>query len=1288
MKASRKTVSVVIAVFAFLIFAAGFVSSSTRAASSIPPPVAATTPAPTPVPGTNVSPLSPSSKTLFEDSEALTAYFNFSDRTGTFSDMWPKDANLSDAWNHNDSVHNYYSSELGALPSWFNKLAAGDAGRFLDPANATDPHRQSVAYAFYRPDGKVAVEIFAGGVRLDAGWIALDGVSSTYTGSRGVDLKVEDLDLYQDANHQVHDEIIVARTGGDGTWVYVDVLKVDPQSGQLSIAVSDKWQWTYSNAAHYAEFVSLTVGDFNGDKFPDFAVSVAGSQMEQPSLTAAYDLAHSDENLVSTPLQLQVHWGPDTLTRGANMDTASGDFDGDGKDEILLVHASQNIAYAIFQSDQNWNWSVVANHYLSSSSAGAHGADNATLTCAAGNFVYDPENGYDLNKKQVAVCWRYISAWLVCDIYDPSDFSQQMPLLSENAHNANDTGSFQIGNFAIDVGNFIGHQGNPSSPAQQLLVYAQWAEGNLSAFWHVSFVYSMDANRVLQYVTANTTAHSPGWPPTAPVAVAYDSDGDTWALGAVSHFTFNDVVSLDNVTEEPPKHVDYLPVDPNNPQGAWEMVNVSGFSDLNVSYTDSQDNSTTNKNTDTSSWKIGGSVTIDAGLSEEAGPVEMSADASAKVGYDYDSNKSSYDSSYHSRSQSFSVETSNDDNVIGTMKTFHVWRYTVLNYYTGDASNPIGVWDLVLPFDTVKFSFAGTDVSDWYQPLHENHNIFSYPQYNITSWPSAGEVGCFSWYDNQGNPTNICQPLNSVEAIMWGGNAYHESIEWTSTAGSGSSKEYSHTLSESLDVKLSTEVKAEYLIGSDKVTASLDVDFNNSNSWGGSTEEDSEASNSTGVTVNIPAGGEQSIPYGIETAVYVSQNGGVFKVTHAANALASSAGADSWKAYYNRKPDPALNLPNKFIWHPTDATHGEEWWTLNSDDDHKQMRGFFLRSSTYDSAAQEYPLLATAPTDGDTVRLCARVYNYSLSQPTGPFQVKFYYYLWDNDAAEPVGSPVSQTAMNATVSLDGVQVPGGTPMQEVCVPWDTTGLSAPCTATRGYRFMVNLDENNQVDEIHEFKDANGNEVPGGNNSGYWPWDSVWVVNAKSGVGPEGDPKLSAPDIAMDEASLKIETPEGLLSDAGDHEFVKGQRQRIRADILSDKDNSGFHHVFFYEGDPDQGASAFADGIAFGTKEGGSIVWANWTPKTAGQVTLYARALERPDDPQPGNATDSITVNVVEPTAIPTATGTPTPTATPTVNAGGGGCSLASQADRQTSTTGIALLALALGTLLVARRRAR
>jgi hypothetical protein len=1287
MKESRKPASIAIAVLAFFVFTVGFASSSSRAASINAPRLPAATPAPTPTPmGANVSPLSPSSKTLFEDSEALTAYFTFDNHTGTFSDIWPHDANLGDVWNVNASEHSYTSSELGSFPWYFNQLAASDAGRFFDPAKDTDPHWQSVAYAFFQPDGNVEVEIFNQGTR-QASYLTLAGVSG-YTGSKSVDLKVEDVDLYQDETGHVHDEIIVARTGGDGTWVYVDVLKVDPHNGQLSIAASDRWQWN-APPTYVTEFVSLTTGDFNGDRFPDFAVNVAGSQTEQPSLFVAYDLAHSDENLVSMPLHLQQHWGVYIYTRGANMDTCSGDFDGDSKDEILLVHASHNIAYAIFQSDQNWHWSVVANHYLSSSSAGAHGADNATLAAAAGTFVYDPANGYDLNKKQVAVCWRYIQAWLVCDIYDPSNFSQQMPLLSENAHNANDSGSYAIGNLAIAAGNFIGHQGNPSSPAQQLLVYAMWGNGNFSNSWHVSFVYQMNSNMVLNYVVANTSSSSQGWPQTAIVAAAYDRDGDTWALGAASLFTFNDVISLDNVTEEPPKHVDYLPVDPGNPEGEWEMVNVSGVSDFNVSYTDSQDNSTTNKNTNTSDWSIGGAATLDVGLTEKSGPVKVSADASAKMSYEYDSKKASYDSSYHSRTQSFSVTTSNDDSVIGTMKAFHVWRYTILNYYTGDANNPIGVWDLVLPFDTVKFAFGGTDVSDWYQPLHENHNILSYPQYNITVWPPAGEVGCFSWYDTQGHPTDICEPLNSIEAITWGGDAYHESVDWTSTSGSGSSKEYSHTLSESLDVKLSTEVKMEYLVGSDKLTASMDVDFNNSNSWGGSTEEESEASNSTGIEVNIPAGGEQAIPYGIETAVYVSQNGGAFKVAQAANVLESTTGADAWMAYYNRKPDPALNLPNKFFWHPTDATHGEEWWALNSDDNRKQMRGFLVRSSTYDQAAGEYPLLATAPTDGDTVRLCARVYNYSLSKPTGLFNVKFYYYLWDNDAAELVGDPVSQPAMDSSVSLDGVQTPGGTSMKEVCVPWSTTGLSAACSASRGYRFMVNLDEQNQVDEIHEFEDANGNEVPGGNNSGYWPWDGVWIVNAKSALGLEGDPKLSTPDIAMQEVSLKIQTPNGLVSDAQGYEFVKGQQQRTRADILSDTDSGGFRHVLFYEGNPDEGAVAFADSIAFGVKEGGPTVWANWTPKTVGQVTLYARVLERPDDPQLGNAQDSITLTVVEATAIPTAT--PTATATPTQDRGGGedgGCSLANETDRRASTMGVALLGLVFGVFLCLRRRAR
>jgi hypothetical protein len=202
-------------------------------------------------------------------------------------------------------------------------------------------------------------------------------------------------------------------------------------------------------------------------------------------------------------------------------------------------------------------------------------------------------------------------------------------------------------------------------------------------------------------------------------------------------------------------------------------------------------------------------------------------------------------------------------------------------------------------------------------------------------------------------------------------------------------------------------------------------------------------------------------------------------------------------------------------------------------------------------------------------------------------------------------------------------------MKEVRVPWNTTGLgTANNAANVGYRFLVVLDEENAVDEIHEYKDAAGNDVPGGNNAGYWPWQNAVFV-FKTPPSSEEHPDLTVPDISMPENSLAITTDDGLATETGTHEFVKGKAYRLRAHLASGIDSTGNHPVLFFEGDPDQEGKVFASQTSFGIVKGESYIWTTWTPKEAGTYNLYARFLEAQDDPVRGNATASLTVTVVD-----------------------------------------------------------
>jgi len=107
---------------------------------------------------------------------------------------------------------------------------------------------------------------------------------------------------------------------------------------------------------------------------------------------------------------------------------------------------------------------------------------------------------------------------------------------------------------------------------------------------------------------------------------AADGDGDTYRLGgSPAHIEMDHVVRLDRIIQEPPKHVDYLPTNPDDPeeQWTWEVINVSGYSDFVSTFHLASTNTLTTETTSTSSLTIGGSVEADAKATVTAGDMDI-----------------------------------------------------------------------------------------------------------------------------------------------------------------------------------------------------------------------------------------------------------------------------------------------------------------------------------------------------------------------------------------------------------------------------------------------------------------------------------------------------------------------------------------------------------------------------------------------------------------------------------------------------------------------------------------
>lgn len=356
-------------------------------------------------------------------------------------------------------------------------------------------------------------------------------------------------------------------------------------------------------------------------------------------------------------------------------------------------------------------------------------------------------------------------------------------------------------------------------------------------------------------------------------------------------------------------------------------------------------------------------------------------------------------------------------------------------------------------------------------------------------------------------------------------------------------------------------------------------------------------------------------------------------MAHATDPTGSKNAADWWRKQYGRKPDPALNLPNKFIWRErgADGQMYEHWLLKNVDDDsRKYMSGFYITKNERDPITGNYEHVDESLQDGEPVRLCARVYNYSLSKPTGRFQVKFYYIPWNHEEARAVGDPQSQPAMTTYVSnLIGIQTQSDTETSrvEVCVPFDTTGLSHTSDPAVGYRFLVNLDEPDAVDEIHELNDEEGNELAHCNNSGMWPWDEAVMVHSISAKDRDDDYYPDDTDVWMEPGSLAVETDDGLIEEDG-AELVAGRTYRLRVRVHAADLHNDHHHVLFYEDEPEVEDMVISVRRTMGLRQGHNYIWASWKPLEPGEYLLHARMLEDYEESSPEDAHDTLVVNVL------------------------------------------------------------
>ena len=1042
-----------------------------------------------------------------------------------------------------------------------------------------------------------------------------------------------DIDETLDDDGFGYDDLVVARKNTDYSATVVTVL-----DNTLTNTLDEL---SFPIPAGTSQTVQVALGDVTGDGNIEICIAViAASNKSSATESATLDLyvyQYDTQTDTENPQLVELNHFQSTLYGNEfYCDLACANIDGDAKDEIILLTLRSLHAYAVKASGK---LATLANHRIN------QGVDVTTASrihLAPGLFRYDPNSGYSAFRRQLAACWQEAAGsphpyQLRCRIFDFNDVAFEV--MRNYRFWENDSHQWA---FHMTAGNFNGHGVNGSSDSKLHQIAVAAIEVNASDADKEMRVMLIDP--ATETKLDNTGITLPGSVsgdmagPVTPRIHAVDADGDSLVLGYPLLLDISDMVVVENILQEPPKHVDYLPDDPSRPDGPWSIVNVSATDKFNVEFEDEQGQALSCEQKDTVSAlaKMGGSLSVTAkiGLGPIYGgkPGDSAAEAefSEKLSLweTYKSNLERMNTSYSTRTVSIRSKTSHDDYIKGSHRRMDLWSYAVFGYKNDEADPdyPYRRVEISVPGPQVQFNMGGKDISDWYHPLHQNNNILTYPYAGPNTPFIPEDIGSFKLSD--GSAVESC--LNTPTMLNFGSTDQTYALNWSSELGDTYNSSWENSTGQSAEITASIGVDPKIPISESMfinigATVGIELDMSMESATARTTVSKNTNSSSTGITLSIPSSpGDKA--YTFSTAVYNTANTGTFKVAHAVDPYGSTQGESWWLQQYGRKPDPALNLPYRII------QKDDGSYSLNEDDTRMRLRGFFMQYGD----SSRHPVLNGPPVSGQLIRLMARIYNLGLKDNADNVTV-----LFEAVELDELGYEIGDRIEIGTdeVNLLSYEDSLGPSIEEAAVFWDTTGWSTEAA----YRFYVTVDPDNSVDELHEWKDAYGEKIVSGNNEGYWPWtgNGIHIMDAyadaeTSALNSADTPFLlkqlatasdSEATLSLHEHALAVivedEDDTEVITAHGSAQLECNQTYRLRLHIIGNEDHYSFKHVFFTEGPlEDENLIEFRQASV---KEGDSYVWADWTPTTPGEVELHAKVM---DDDDTYEYLDTIKVTVL------------------------------------------------------------
>jgi hypothetical protein len=791
-----------------------------------------------------------------------------------------------------------------------------------------------------------------------------------------------------------------------------------------------------------------------------------------------------------------------------------------------------------------------------------------------------------------------------------------------------------------------------------------------------------------------------GYQPTNPTGygslttsvVAADIQGRSAAIGPPEKATVTGHIQPDLVLGLPPMHVDWIPkAGETTPQ----VLNLSVYPQtFNTAYSFEGSSTTNASRTGTTSYTAATKQMIGAKVSYGyPGVGGVSVQASKTFEQAHKHLVANRFNTYSGQSTGFSTQTVFDDIVAASSSQMNIYSYRLIGQCAPATGAPpsegcaAGTQPLYLQFsgpDNLEYIKAveGRNV-EWYQPVQEPGNLFSYPA-NLQQLEA----------DVAGGVTPL--PLTPTDNI-WDSqisSVFH--VNWTK--GGGTSVSSGSIASHSFDAQVSVSANAG-IFGFD-VGAGTGFGYNNSSSVSTLNQSTSFLKASSGVTLKRGVSGQvanesvydysgQSVIYGqqpppgtiqddIPTTATV-QAPGYIAAAHTTDMLSQGVvtSGNFWPQAYASVPDLALNHPQRWTQHAPYGIYAQQVWfncpvgftssgtapscTPNgqlpgpvsvADASFYYMKGLFVTPGGTTDGPQ-----ITSTTLGQKVNLRARIYNYSLTSfPAGTVtHVQFYAQPWDTQhgqfsslSAGAGASPLTSLFAPAVFIGEGTDS-AGNPLAPVPAFCGGTSSGDPClgSSVRNWEFAYTT-----------WDTSKNNLAP---NSTWKFWVVVWaeyngqLVSELSGHGLTAAPTTrfnSLADVPIETYSNNLGfynqvftvaeptgsggTPKKSLLTVSNVQLRSGSTTlrdlpvTLTATHRASSQDIKSVLALYYDGDPDREGTLFDTQSIDRVPSEGLVDTARFTPGTCGAHPIFVRSI--PQDGSAPVASAATTINVTMSTA--------------------------------------------------------